>query len=66
MESTTFVLSNQNCKHITLDNYFYKAWRREKDVSLAILGRSYTTCNADIPSGIAMPYSKIKKVWIVI
>ena len=46
-----FVLSNQNFQHITLDNYFYKAWRSEKDVSLAILGRSYTTCNADVPFG---------------
>jgi len=47
--------------HIVLDNHFYKAWRSEKEVSLAILGRSYTTCNADVPSGIALTYSKLRR-----
>src|SRR5271157_3512915 len=61
MGSTAFVLLNQTFKHIALNNHFYKAWRSEKDVSLAILGRSYTTGNADVQSGIASLYSKLRR-----
>jgi len=36
MGSIAFVLSNQNFKHIALDNHFYKAWRSEKDIEMVL------------------------------
>jgi hypothetical protein len=36
MGSIAFVLSNQNFKHIVLDNHFYKAWRSEKDNEMVL------------------------------